>query len=412
MELNKIYSQSVPRGLKILPDNSVNCCVTSPPYYGLRDYGTAIWVGGNVNCDHKCTTSMPSAKSSVGARSNNQYHHPYKNICGIYGAIRIDEQIGLEETPELYVQKLVEVFREVKRVLRKDGTLWLNLGDSYAGGGGASGHTKETKNLGAKTSEYGAVKSGGKTYGLKPKDLIGIPWMVAFALRADGWYLRQDIIWHKPNPMPESVTDRCTKSHEYIFLLSKSKSYYYDAEAIKTPIKNSSIQRLSQDIENQTGSNRVPGKINGSMKAVRPNGIVRDRLLNYDSKEKILHPNSKRGGYENECDLPLPDLLANKKSVWEVTTKPFSEAHFATFPEDLILPCILAGSPENGVVLDPFMGAGTTALVAVKNNRNYIGFEINPEYIKIADKRILEPVEIKELGYAKTKLNEDYPTLF
>jgi len=345
LHLNRIHNLNCIEGLKLLPDNCIDCCVTSPPYFGLRDYGT-------------------------------------------------EEQIGLEETPELFVDKLVSVFEEVRRVLKPEGTLWLNLGDSYAGGGGASGHTSETKNMGATTSAYGAVKSGGKKYGLKSKDLIGIPWMVAFALRANGWYLRQDIIWHKPNPMPESVTDRCTKSHEYIFLMSKSQKYFYDHHAIKTAMLDSSISRITQDIDNQIGSERVPGKTNGNMKAHRPNGITRDRLLDYDSKEKQLRTQVKRGGFDKEADLPLPDALANKKSVWTVTTKPFKEAHFATFPEDLIVDCIKAGCPIDGVVLDPFMGAGTTALVSRKLNRNYIGFELNPDYISIANKRLHD-----ELGF-------------
>ncbi len=311
MQTNIIHNQNCIEGLKLLPDNCVDCCVTSPPYFGLRDYGT-------------------------------------------------EEQIGLEETPELFVDKLVSVFEEVRRVLKPEGTLWLNLGDSYAGGGGASGHTSETKNMGATTSAYGAVKSGGKKYGLKSKDLIGIPWMVAFALRANGWYLRQDIIWHKPNPMPESVTDRCTKSHEYIFLMSKSQKYYYDADSIKTELSQGSILRAvnqSESLKDQIGSDRVPGKTNGNMKAVLTEG-------------------------------------ANKKSVWTVTTKPFKEAHFATFPEDLIVDCIKAGCPVDGVVLDPFMGAGTTALVSRKLNRNYIGFELNKDYISIATKRLHD-----ELGF-------------
>lgn len=329
--------------MKQLADNSIDCCVTSPPYFGLRDYGT-------------------------------------------------DGQIGLEETPDLFVAKMVEVFEQVRRVLKPEGTLWLNLGDSYAAN---RGYQVSHEIRGSKAAaEAGSVNGRGMKatdYGLKPKDLIGIPWMVAFALRSQGWYLRQDIIWSKPNPMPESVTDRCTKAHEYIFLMSKSGKYYYDQEAIKQPVADSSVQRLSQDVENQNGSNRVPGKTNGSMKAVgkvRPNGIVRDRLLDYDSKEKQLRQNTERGGYENESDLPEPSGFANKRSVWTVTTMPYSEAHFATFPERLIVDCIKAGCPENGIVLDPFMGAGTTALVSRKLNRNYVGFELNPEYIKIAEKRI------------------------
>lgn len=279
--------------LRTLPDGIVNTCITSPPYFGLRDYG-------------------------------------------------VDGQIGLEETPDQYVAKLVDVFREVKRVLRDDGTLWLNLGDSYAGNcsrvsSGRAGYGEERE---------GIFTRGGD--GLKPKDLIGIPWRVAFALQADGWYLRQDIIWHKPNPMPESVTDRCTKSHEYIFLLSKSKQYYFDNEAIKEQANPYSTVR---DRDN-TRLNNTPGRT--KMAGLKVN--------DYETR--------------------------NKRSVWTVTTKPFSEAHFATFPEDLIEPCVLAGCPENGLVYDPFMGSGTTALVAKKFARHYLGSELNQDYIDIANKRL------------------------
>lgn len=367
MDVNKIYNSDCIEGMKLLPDNCIDCCVTSPPYFGLRDYGN-------------------------------------------------DGQIGLEETPELFITKLMEVFNEVRRVLKPEGTLWLNLGDSY--NGNKQGNTNGTYANGVidKGKAYATTDNFKKKLveGLKPKDLIGIPWMAAFALRSAGWYLRQDIIWHKPNPMPESVTDRCTKSHEYIFLLSKSQKYYYDQDAIRTTVKDSTVQRMMQQIEDQKGSERVPGKTNGTMKAVGPgrnpaphdskggnqgsaagikamraNGITRDRLLNYDSKEKVLRGNENREAvYNSESEIPLPDGKANKKSVWTVTTKPFSEAHFATFPEDLIVDCIKAGCPEDGIVIDPFMGAGTTGLVARKLNRNYIGYELNPEYIKIAEKRI------------------------
>jgi len=304
MKINTIINSDCLIGLKELPDECVDCCVTSPPYYGLRDYG-------------------------------------------------VDGQIGLEETPEAYVLKLVELFREVRRVLKKEGTLWLNLGDSYAGSGKGSNpdgtiHPSSLKGIqGTHKGTIEGIKKPqkAKEIGLKPKDLIGIPWMVAFALRADGWYLRQDIIWNKPNPMPESVTDRCTKAHEYIFLLSKSQQYYYDADTVK-------------------------------------------------EKEKSVHKGDSVGG-RKYVDVGLQggssffsSGFANKRSVWTVTTKPFSEAHFATFPEDLIAPCIKAGCPEKGIVLDPFMGAGTTAVVCKKLHRNYIGFELNSKYIKIAEKRI------------------------
>lgn len=335
MELNIVHNEGCLVTLDRLPDRSIDCCVTSPPYYGLRDYQHV-------------------------------------------------DQIGLEETPEAYVQKLVEVFMEVRRVLKDEGTLWLNLGDSYANPSKPGGGDPTIGNRNIGDSKY----RSNMPKGLKPKDLIGIPWMVAFALRADGWYLRQDIIWHKPNPMPESVTDRCTKSHEYIFLLSKSQRYYYDYEAIKEPMKQSSISRLNQDVENKNGSDRVPGKNNGAMKAVRANGIVRDRLLNYNSKEKLLRPNVERGGYDKESQVPLPSDTANKRSVWTVNTKPYKEAHFATYPAELIVPCIKAGCPVGGVVYDPFGGSGTTGEVAIRLGRKFILSEINPDYVKISNKRL------------------------
>jgi DNA modification methylase len=301
IDTNVILEGDCIQSLKSLPEGIVNTCVTSPPYYGLRDYGE-------------------------------------------------QGQVGLEQTPEEYVQKLVEVFREVKRVLRDDGTLWLNLGDSYSGSGKApAGNLGKTHNEREMTHTH---VSGKVPDGLKPKDLIGIPWMVAFALRNDGWYLRQDIIWHKPNPMPESVTDRCTKSHEYIFLLSKSKTYYYDAESIKEPVKQDWGTR-----------DRTNGKYHNAGTGLNP------------------HTGLQKS-YEK----------ANKRSVWSVTTKPFHGAHFATFPPDLIEPCVIAGSPEGGIVLDPFFGSGTTGLVAMRNNRKYLGCELNSEYISIANER-LKPVE-------------------
>lgn len=288
--------------LRSMPDESVNCCITSPPYWGLRDYG-------------------------------------------------VTGQLGLEKTPEEYVAKLVEIFREVRRVLRNDGTLWLNLGDSYAHStkGTGGGWAADPNNYAHKALAFGARKfSMGDA---KPKDLMGIPWRVAFALQSDGWILRQDIIWHKPNPMPESVRDRCTKAHEYIFLLSKSARYYYDADAIKEP----SI--WAEDNRSGLGNIRYGGKRNG------------DPGTGQDSFVTIT---------ENR----------NRRSVWTVTTKPFKEAHFATFPPDLIEPCALAGCPESGIILDPFMGAGTTAVVAKKNHRQFIGVELNPAYIEMAVKRI------------------------
>ena len=301
----KILQGDCLQTLKKGKENCIQCCVTSPPYYGLRDYGH-------------------------------------------------DGQIGLEETPDAYVTKLVTVFREVRRLLCDDGTLWLNLGDSYAAGGNGGGGKNDT-NLGSLTVGRKVAPAG-----YKPKDLIGIPWRVAFALQADGWYLRQDIIWHKPNPMPESVRDRCTKAHEYIFLLSKSSRYYFDADAIKelsTSYKPNETQRAS-----------TPKNIIGNM--------------------------SERGvtctteGLNMKSQAEKTKEFRNRRSVWTVSTKPFKGAHFATFPTTLVEPCILAGCPKGGTVLDPFGGSGTTACVAIQNARNAILCEINPEYIKIAENRI------------------------
>lgn len=317
--MNEIFNGDALSILKTLPSESVNVCVTSPPYYNLRDYGT-------------------------------------------------DGQIGREKTPEEYIEKLVEVFREVRRVLRPDGTLWLNIADSYATSSGSQAPTN-TRNSCGHTQKH-------VPKGYKRKDLIGIPWMLAFALRADGWYLRQDIIWAKPNCMPESVKDRCTKSHEYIFLLSKSPTYYFDAEAISEPIAESSIKRFAQNIEAQKGSNRQPGKTNGPMKAALPR-FGGSKYGNSTSPET----RTKSG------NVYKPTPRRNKRDVWTVSTKGFNGAHFAVFPEDLVRPCILAGSPPGGVVIDPFFGSGTVGAVAIKEGRMFIGIEINPDYVAIAKER-------------------------
>jgi DNA modification methylase len=312
--------------MRTLPDQCVNTCVTSPPYFGLRDYGH-------------------------------------------------DGQIGLEATPDAFVAKMVDVFREVRRVLRDDGTVWLNLGDSYAAARGGTHQPAETLagGKGGKMDDGATVNRGRESgynptrnagaIGLKHKDLIGIPWRVAFALQADGWYLRQDIIWHKPNPMPESVTDRCTKAHEYIFLLSKSARYYYDADAVKEDASESTNQR---DSYKRTGYQKEN----------------RDGFVNH------LDPNS---GEYRDCKGQR-----NKRSVWTVTTKPYKGAHFATFPPDLIRPCILAGCQIGGTVLDPFGGSGTTAQVAIEEGREAILCELNADYIKLAHER-LNGTQIKML---------------
>jgi DNA modification methylase len=336
--LNNILCCDVIEGLRQIPDNSIDTCVTSPPYWGLRDYG-------------------------------------------------VSGQLGLEETPEEYVQNMVEVFREVRRVLKPEGTLWLNLGDSYAGSGMGSANYPEST-IGTKqetNSGSGTVKGRGGYVpnGFKPKDLCGIPWRVALSLQADGWYLRQDIIWSKPNPMPESVTDRCTKSHEYIFLLSKSQRYHYDAEAILEPVSPNTHLRISQNLADQIGSYRANGgaKTNGPMKAV-------------SRKTKLGEVGVIKNNSSWDQSVCLPVLKRNKRSVWIVATQPYSEAHFATFPEKLIEPCILAGCPKGGIVLDPFIGSGTTGKVALKFGRNFIGIELNPKYVKIAEKR-LQNIQLK-----------------
>lgn len=284
-------------------------------------------------------------------------------------------QIGLEKTPEEYVEKLVAVFREVRRVLKKDGVCFVNLGDSYAAGGGnrkngsqginsCVGHTSPENNP--------SVRNKPSQIGLKPKDLVGIPWSVAFALRADGWWLRQDIIWSKPNPMPESVKDRCTKSHEYIFLLTKSAKYYWDQDSVAEKIKESSIKRLSQNIEDQEGSSRVPFKTNGPMKAV---------MRKYNNNKYAGGSLSMSAHYGNS--LNREDGLRNIRSVWTVATQPTKEAHFATYPEKLVETCIKAGSRIGDIVLDPFGGSGTTGRVAKRMNRQAVLIELNPNYIEI-----------------------------
>ncbi|MFQ0998303.1 DNA-methyltransferase [Gilliamella sp. BG6] len=280
--------------LKKIDDKTINCCVTSPPYYGLRDYS-------------------------------------------------IDGQIGLETDPYEYINKLVAIFKEVKRVLRDDGVLWINIGDTYAGSGKGIWNNKEAQKECYIPDPQGAQSKIPKTWpqhGIKAKDLIGIPWMLAFALRADGWYLRQDIIWNKPNAMPSSVRDRCTTSHEYLFLLSKSKNYYFNNEILLEP----------------------------SVKQIQPNANV--------SRTR------------DKCRIKNGICLRNRRSVWSINTRPYKDAHFAVFPPELVEPCILSGSPDDGVILDPFGGSGTTAGVAIANNRIAILCELNPKYVQLVHKRI------------------------
>jgi len=331
---------------------SVHCVVTSPPYWGLRDYGTATWIGGNADHEHvgqdlrTADTGGPkqqTKRGSIGVRSGDC-------LCG---AVREDGQLGLEATPELYVAAMVEVFREVRRVLRADGTVWLNLGDSYAAGG--TGGASSASTLASEVRARSVTKmqrmqadatSRSAPPGLKPKDLVGIPWRVAFALQADGWYLRSDIIWAKPNPMPESVTDRPTKAHEYLFLLSKSARYYFDGEAVRLPISQYNDGRIS----------------------VAPHDGNSGRVLS-------------EGHRKNEWREYDEIKGANIRTVWTIATQPYPGAHFATFPEALVEPCVKAGSPEGGTVLDPFGGSGTTARVANRLSRRAILIDLSTDYL-------------------------------
>lgn len=343
MEFNKVIEGDCLEALKQIPDQIINCCVTSPPYYALRDYGN-------------------------------------------------EKQIGLEKTPEAYINKLVAVFHEVKRVLKDDGTLWLNIGDSYWGSGSRgydfTGKMSEASLLqqGSKgtINLSGLPKLQNNSNGYKKKDLIGIPWMLAFALRNDGWYLRQDIIWSKPNPMPESVKDRCTKSHEYIFLMSKSPKYYFDYEAIQEKAISADIEQYNHgevDIRfggSKYGDNDDPHYATKSGKTWQP----QYKNLEYNGQQNHSFHERRAEGLQDEIYM-----VRNKRDVWNVATQPVKEAHFATFPEKLIEPCILAGCRVGGVVLDPFFGSGTTGRVCVGLNRQYLGIELNPEYIEISEKR-------------------------
>lgn len=331
----QIITGDVLEVIKELPDCCCSTCVTSPPYYGLRDYGT-------------------------------------------------DGQIGLEETPDEYTQRIVEVFREVRRVLKDDGTLWLNIGDCYAGSG--KGRTSDgvynqkSQNIESRGQKSGKLRRAPAAAGaIKRKDLFGIPWLLAFALRADGWYLRADIIWEKPNAMPESAKDRPTRAHEYVFLLSKSERYYYDAEAVKEP----AVGFYNAAPAGSRGSAKPNARRRGNSRTFRGGGAyTHDRAAeNSASVERESH-----GLATNETGK------RNRRTVWTIATKPYKGAHFATFPEELVRPCILAGSRPGDTVLDPFSGSGTTGAVAVQEGRDYIGIDINPEYCTMSKQRIKEAI--------------------
>lgn len=326
----EIINDDALNALSSMPENSIDCCVTSPPYYRLRDYG-------------------------------------------------VDGQIGLEDTPEQYIARLVSVFREVRRVLKDNGTLWVNIADSYSGSGkGAAMYPESTKGTiqgtNAGSVNHPAIAGVGMSH-LPAKNMLGIPWMLAFALRDDGWILRQEIIWSKPNPMPESVTDRCTKSHESIFLLSKCGHYYFDAEAISEQVTASTVRRLSQNIRTQSGS-ALPGRTNGAMKACKPRYCGSKYTENPD-----IFSRTKSG------NIYAFRARRNKRDVWSISTTPYKGLHFATFPEELARTCILAGCKPGGVVLDPFSGSGTTGVVAAKWQRDFILIDLNSDYCDMARQR-------------------------
>lgn len=399
----KILCGDVREMLKQLPDDSIQVCVTSPPYYNLRDYGTGTWLGGRADCDHICDVHGHNRKTSGlnggrgGGAKLESTAFPYKDICGKCGAKRVDKQIGLEATPQEYVDALAGVFTEVRRVLKPEGTLWINIGDSYASGkvgrsdhgsGDATCRLGTGKNSVPSGKSFGAVRQRDVPNGLKSKDLIGVPWMLAFALRASGWYLRQEIIWDKPNPLPESVRDRCTKAHEHIFLLSKNAQYYFDGDAIAERIADSSRERLSQDLDSQKGTMRHHAGITGKpMKALH--GRVKTRNQRYADAGLAGDPKARTKLGLKDCAIYE---TRNKRTVWRLTPSGIRDEHFAPFPEELPETCIKAGSKQDDLVLDPFMGSGTTGFVALRLGRRFVGVELNPKYAKLAERRFVRAI--------------------
>lgn len=406
----RILNCDVMEGLRQLADESVHCVVTSPPYWGLRDYGTGKWIGGDPHCDHRSPTMRDGrnedrAKLAGSAATNSAQNILAHNAaCGKCGAVKVDHQIGLEPTLGEHLAKMVEVFREVRRVLRPDGTVWLNYGDCYAtsangrsaadtkaagnddrtfrdkpftttgpiydpAGGSKGGGARGDNKGGGQGISAGRICAGGY---LKSKDLCMVPHRLAIALQEDGWWVRADVVWHKPNPMPESVKDRPTKAHEYVFLLTKSDRYFYDADAIKE-------------------ATTYPDGPNSPQSIASPYGQGFTRTANLQMRKAdgpVVHGNKPgRGDGGRSCNKP-GQTHRNKRSVWTMATRPFPEAHFATFPPELPETCIKAGCPKGGTVLDPFGGAGTTAVVADILQRDAILIELNPEYVRITEERL------------------------
>ena len=355
--MNKVYFGDCRDSMRQMAKDGVKVqmCVTSPPYYGLRDYGTGTWLGGNLDCSHK-RDSKYSDKTITGHANKDLTVGDaiYKTVCPKCGAVRKDLQLGLEETPKEYIDNLVEVFACVWDILADNGTLWVNLGDSYYNYRPGKGQALNKQTVASSNQDLPqeCARRGNKLEGYKEKDLMGMPWRLAFALQDFGWYLRQDIIWHKPNPMPESVQDRCTKSHEYIFLLTKNQKYYFDNKSIQEPAESA-------------------GKVSGSFKG-------RQGDAEYHAQSGVVGSDAKE--YEKR----------NKRDVWSVPVKPYAGAHFAVYPEELIEPCILAGSRVGDIVLDPFFGSGTTGAVAQNLGRKWIGCELNKNYEKLQNERLAQ----------------------
>lgn len=381
----KILIGDVRKSLKELPENSVNCCVTSPPYYGLREYATAEWEGGNPDCEHIADPTKTKKfgnpefnKNRPSREETKTKGYYFEDVCEHCGAVRVDSQIGMEDTPEEYIENLVSVFREIRRAMTDDGVCFINIGDSYCGTGD-KGNWIDPKYPDGRNGQR--VAKNRKINGLKQKDLIGIPWMLAFALRADGWYLRQDIIWAKAcsgiysggTVMPESVKDRLCRSHEYIFLLTKNRNYYFDSDAIAEEQKDISLKRAysNNNMDKRKGKGDEQYAISGKAQD-KTYAKMRERI---ESGE---------------------EMKRNRRSVWTINTRPSSVAHFAAFPYELVEPMILAGCPVGGTVIDPFGGTGTTAIAANLLGRNAIHCELSKKYIGIIDERRKEIIKQKQ----------------